>query len=104
MLVTNMLLTNTGERYAIGTMVDAGRDLPLGGRGEPGPDDLEHRAAGHLGRAAREHRRPAVAGGRLLARVRRGHGAGRDDRGPYRPQAAAADRAGGVPGRLAVVR
>src|SRR5271168_4516585 len=89
MLVTNMLATNIWRRRAGGTMVDAGRDVPVGGRGEPGPDDLEHRAACHLGRAARGHRRSAVARGRLLTRLRRGDAARRAGRGPLRPQATA---------------
>src|SRR5215469_12713181 len=90
MLVSNMLVTNIGGWDAGGTMVDAGRDVPVGGRRGPGPDDLEHRAGVDLGGAARQHPGAAVDRGRVFPGVRRGHAAGRAGRGPVRPQAAAA--------------
>src|ERR1700677_4828676 len=93
MLSANMLVTNTGGRDAHEPLVDAEGDMPGGRRRQPGPHDLEHRAASHLGGAACGHRGPAVARGRLLARLRRGHAARRGDRRPPRPQAAAAGRA-----------
>src|SRR5580693_7561935 len=53
----NMLSTNIlRSAYASPQVVDAGGDVSVGDRGEPGPHDLEHHAAGHIGRAPCRHR------------------------------------------------
>ena len=52
MLGDNMLFTNIlRSAHARPQVVDAGGDLPVGDRGEPGPHDLEHHAASTISAA-----------------------------------------------------